>query len=411
MPAATWYEDTAIADPVAGMCLQNDTDCDVAIVGGGLAGLSLLYHLIQAGIDAVLIEKDSVGHGASGRNGGFCSSGWAADEPAITRLVGPHDAARLGALAQEGLDWMRAKSAQADYHSTDARPGILGVALSGKPGDQPVLKGAALTALVDSPRYKFGVLEPAAFQFHPLNFMRCLAAEITGLGGRIFSNTALLATDTISHRLHLRTAKGTLRANRVVLATGGYGGASVATLSRLILPIRTYIGVTARLSADDRRMIKTPYAIGDTRRAGNYYRMLPDNRLLWGHSITAFGTLDQDRIKTNTARDIASIFPHMSPEITYGWAGNMAYAVHKMPIVGELAPNLYSLCGFGGHGMNTAPAAALVLAEHLARQTDRLSMFAAIPKAWNMGRAGPFAVEASYRLMQGRDFLAEKFGR
>jgi len=247
-----------------------------------------------------------------------------------------------------------------------------------------------------------------AFQFHPLNFMRCLAGETCASGGRIFEDSALQRIDLINGRMRLMLSNGgTVLANRVVLATGGYGGPETGPLARLLLRIRTYIGVTEPLG--ETGPIQTEMAVGDTRRAGNYYRKLPDQRLLWGHGITAFGTLDRDRILTATQTDMAAIFPGFRPRLDYGWGGNMAYAPHLMPLVGPLAPGLYALTGFGGHGMNTAPIAAIVLAEHLCGKSDRLRHFAPIPKAWNMGPAGPYAVEAQYRLLRLRDWLAERW--
>jgi gamma-glutamylputrescine oxidase len=408
MTGETWYHDTAIAAPLADG-LSADLSYDVAIVGGGLAGLTLLHELIRAGVDAVLIEKQVVGAGASGRNGGFCSDGWAAGAAQIARLVGPEGAEALATLAAQGVAWMRAKCSLPEYASAGAKPGILTVSLSGRSGGE--ISGDGLRAMVDSPRYKSGTLDMQAFHFHPLNFMRCLAGEVRDMGGRIFQNTTLgaIARDGTGFQLTVTDGK-TIHANRVVLATGGYGGSETGPLARHILSIQTYIGVTAPIAADIRRAIKTDFAVGDTRRAGNYYRMLPDDRLLWGHGITTFGTHDAARIKTNTMRDFQRIYPSAAPDFEYGWAGNMAYAVHQMPLVGQLQPGLFALSGFGGHGMNTAPISAIVLAEALCGQSDRIKLFDAIPKPWNMGKAGPFAVEAQYCLLKMRDYLTERRG-
>jgi gamma-glutamylputrescine oxidase len=375
------------------------------IVGGGLAGLSLLFHLQQAGVDAVLIEKDQIAAGASGRNGGFCSDGWAASDDQIARLVGTSLAEELIGLASEGRDWMAERVARESYAATAARPGILTVHLSGEaPPD--ALTGPALAAYVNSPRYRFGDIDTDGFQFHPLSFMSALADETIALGGRIYTQTGLTRLSRTEGRIDVETTCGTLNARRVVLATGGYGGLETGPLARHLLRIRTYIGVTLPLGPDV--PIRTDLAIGDTRRAGNYYRKLPDGRLLWGHGITAFGTLDPARIKARTQADIAAIFPGFAPELDFAWGGNMAYAPPQMPIVGALAPGLFALSGFGGHGMNTAPIAARVLAEALTGTPDRLRPFNAIPRAWAMGRAGPFAVEAQYQYLRLRDWLAER---
>ena len=75
----TWYDDTIYSEFKGKHDLKKDLKCDVLVVGGGLAGLSLLYNLKKNNVDAVLIEEKQIGSGASGRNGGFCLSGWAQD--------------------------------------------------------------------------------------------------------------------------------------------------------------------------------------------------------------------------------------------------------------------------------------------------------------------------------------------
>lgn len=405
MAGETWYLDSAIAAPLV-ESLRKDLSCDVAIIGGGLAGLTLLHELGRAGVDAVLIEKHELGAGASGRNGGFCSGGWAAGEGQIARLVGPEAAEALAGLADEGVEWMRAKCQTPEYAGAAAKPGVLTVSLDARSAGG--ITGDALQSMVASPRYRSGSLDMRAFQFHPLNFIRALAGEVQALGGLVFQNTALGAITRRGTGFDLAVSGGkTIRANRVVLATGGYGGAETGPLARRILNIRTYIGVSAPVGADIGSLINTGYAVGDTRRAGNYYRMLPDNRLLWGHGISALGSDDAPLIKRNALRDLQRIFPAVAVEFDYGWAGKMAYAVHQMPLVGQLQPGLFALSGFGGHGMNTAPISAVVLAEALCGQSGRIRLFDAIPKPWNIGKAGPFAVEAKYRLLQLRDYLAE----
>lgn len=407
MNRPTWYDDTAIAAPKGGSIPAKGLDCDVAIIGGGLAGLTLLHQLQKAGVDAVLIEKDRIGAGASGRNGGFCSPGWAAGDAHIARLIGDEAALALADLAEQGLDWMRAKCASPGYEAAAAKPGVLTVSLCGKP-EPDSLTGGALASMVDSPRYRFGQFSPEGFQFHPLNFMRCLMAETLALGGRVVEGVALrhMTRTRSGFRLNL-TGAAPINAARVVWATGGYGGAETGRLARHLLRIRTFIGVTTPLG--DGGPVKTGYAVGDTRRAGNYYRRLPDGRLLWGHGITAFGPRKDAHIRALTRRDMTQIFPGLSVPLDYGWAGNMAYAPHLMPLVGQMEPSVFTLTGFGGHGMNTAPISAIVLAEYLSGQSNRLGLFSRIPYAWNMGRLGPYAVESQYRLLRLKDRACEVF--
>jgi gamma-glutamylputrescine oxidase len=414
--ARTWYDDTAVAAPD---CVAPDAEegiWDVAIVGGGLAGLTALLTLAQAGARAVLFDARDIAAGASGRNGGFCTPGWAADEAQIVKVAGASAAFEMAALADEGVDWMRERMVRPGWQASGACEGVLTVSLSGRLAEgAEVFDRAALRDVLNAPRYRHATLSRAGVHFHPLNFMRLLASDALAAGGRIATGVAVHRLAAERRGWQVETSAGRHVAKQVIWAGGGYGGGEAPWLTSRVLPIRTYIGVSDPMSDLLDRHIRTPYAIGDTRRAGNYYRRLPDGRLLWGMAITAFGTLDEGRVKAMVADDIRSIYPGLAADmreagagIAYGWAGNMAYAPHFLPIVGEVRPGFHALTGFGGHGMNTAPAAALALTDRLTGAGDRLGPFTRIPRPLTVGLLGRLAAEASYRWRILQDHRAEQ---
>lgn len=419
LTATTWYDQTGIAPPETAGLSDLAPAYDIAIVGGGLAGMSLLRLLGEAGISAVLFERGKIGSGASGRNGGFCTPGWAAGEDQIARLLGASTASRLDEIAMGGVAWMRDRLGRAGYEAAAPQDGILIVSLSGRPpasaepGEQLLLDDR-LRAETTSPRYRFGSASDAGFQFHPLNFLRALARETISGGQTIVENAKVDRIERQSKGFTLALGGKTIRAQKVVLATGGYGGCETGKLSRILLPIRTYIGVTEPMTELLEAHIPSRYAIGDTRRAGNYYRRLPDGRLLWGLGIMAFGTLDVEAVRRMVRKDIGKIYPALARDmdkagigVDTAWAGNMGYARHFMPYVGEIEPGLFTIAGFGGHGMNTAPAAAKALCQAMMGNTEALAPFAALPKKATFGSVGLVAAEASYRWRQINDRLAE----
>jgi len=424
LTARTWYEDTAIAPLPTTLSDDISGEYDAAIIGGGLAGLSLLERLAKAGWRVILLERATVGAGASGRNGGFCSPGWAADIPQIRRLVGPRKSDILAKISNEGVAWMKARATLPGWEASAPVDGVLTVSLAGRAdaatkADENFLDEAALAAMMTTRRYRWGVLAPTAFHFHPLNFMRLLARAALEAGSQILEETPLLSARH-EKRLYRLTLGGTSRevhARKLIYATGGYGGDENRYLARRLLPIRTYIGVSEPMPELLDRHIGTDWAIGDTRRAGNYYRRLPDGRLLWGMGITAFGTLDQKAVKAMVARDIKAVYPKLARDmlgthkgLSHAWAGNMAYARHFMPYVGEIRPDIYALIGFGGQGMNTAPATAMALADHLTGQNpDALAPFADIPMRRSFGTLGRSAAEGIYRARRALDWGAERF--
>ena len=105
----TWYDDTVYSEFKGKHELKNNRKCDVLIVGGGLAGLSLLYNLKKNNVDAVLVEEKQIGSGASGRNGGFCLSGWAQDYDVLMKYLSKEEVVTLEQIAATGVQWMKKK--------------------------------------------------------------------------------------------------------------------------------------------------------------------------------------------------------------------------------------------------------------------------------------------------------------
>ena len=108
------------------------------------------------------------------------------------------------------------------------------------------------------------------------------------------------------------------------------------------------------------------------------------------------------------SRDLASVYPQLVDEsgsvpIEYSWSGLMGYAEHMMPEIGPLEKDLWACTSFRGHGVNTAPIGARLVAEGLCGSSERWRAFAPFGFPWNGGFLGPFAIESSYRKMQLSD--------
>ena len=149
----------------------------------------------------------------------------------------------------------------------------------------------------------------------------------------------------------------------------------------------------------------------DNRRAGNYYRVLPGNRLSWGRGISAIGNFSLLDLKKAISKEISYFFPELKNiEIDYVWSGNMAYASHYMPYVGATKignedKNVFTIMGFGGHGMNTAPGAAMVLADFMLGKGNNYQVFNKFSRKWNGGLIGPYIAELKYKYLQMKDYF------
>jgi hypothetical protein len=197
----------------------------------------------------------------------------------------------------------------------------------------------------------------------------------------------------------------------VVLA-GSTGMAPVdAQIAATVLPISTYVAVTAELGEKLFEAVRYSGAVADTRRACDYYRIVDDDRLLWGGRISTRAS-EPRRLKAQIRRDILKVYPQLGEvEIEHAWVGTMAYAVHKMPQIGELAPGYWIASAFGGHGLNTTAMAGEMIARAILEGDDRWRLFSSYELVWAGGAFGRAVARTSLWMMQRRDTLAERISR
>jgi glycine/D-amino acid oxidase-like deaminating enzyme len=193
-----------------------------------------------------------------------------------------------------------------------------------------------------------------------------------------------------------------------VLAGNADLGAVHPRVAGAVLPVATYVVVTERLGPALGEAIRWRGAISDTRRAGDYFRVIDGDRLLWGGRITT-DTREPPALRAMMAADIRSVFPQLGRiAIAYAWAGVMGYAPHKMPHVAEIEPGLWVCSAFGGHGLAQTAAGADAVAAGIAGEDDRWRLFEPYRIVWAGGPFGRAATQSAYWWMQARDWLDEK---
>lgn len=402
---------------------------EVCIVGAGFAGLATALGLVERGCrDVVVLEAGRVGHGASGRNGGFVFGGYSLDCADLLAQLGPADARASYTLTRDAVGLIRQRIAR---HAIDCDAVEGGALLCNWFDDMAVLQrqqalmreafgvhwelipAHELDAQVVSSRYHGALLERDAFHFHPLKYALGLARVLGESGVRLHERSPVCAIEPLAGGGHrVVTAEASVDARHVVVAGGGYLRALVPALERAMLPIATYVMVTEPLSPAQAALIPGRAAIYDTRFAFDYYRLLNDRRLLWGGRISVFDR-EPGAIARFLHRDMLRVFPSLRDvAVEYAWSGWMSYARHKMPQIGRLRggahAGLWYALAFGGHGVAPTTVAGELLAAAMAEGRpvppafDRFGLTPA-PRA-----AGLLAAQAHYAWMQLKDRWRER---
>jgi gamma-glutamylputrescine oxidase len=422
------YGDTYYARTLTDMAqrpsLEGLVAADVAIVGGGLAGLTAALDLARSGRSVVVLDAERVGWGASGRNGGFVGPGYATSHANIARMVGGEKAKALHRLSIEGvriveenIDSLAAsdnkrvygKMSVLRYHDPEGLARQCEMMQREFGYHLDVMPTDAVRTVLRSPKYYQALHDPACFHFHPLNYARALARAIEANGGRIFEKSRVTECSLNGAEKAVRTARGEVRARDVVLAGGGYTDNLVPRLRRSILPIATYVLLTEAAPERIAEAVRTPMAISDNRRAGDYYRLVDEGqRLLWGGRITT-RTTEPRRLAEMMQKTMVSTYPQLGGvRVETAWSGLMGYARHLMPLIGQLRPGVWYVFGFGGRGMNTTAIGGRVIAEGILGQSDRYRLYEPFGLVWNGGPFGVAAAQLTYWSYQAMDLAKER---
>ncbi|TQV81492.1 NAD(P)/FAD-dependent oxidoreductase [Aliikangiella coralliicola] len=411
--------------------LDRDIEVETCIVGGGYAGLMTALGLIERGYTKIaILERNKVGWGASGRNGGFVFGGYSLGPRKLVKQVGEENAKNLYQLTQSAVELIRKRVHQ--YH-IDCDLVDEGVIWANWFKDQSLLKNEQafmkekfavdwrylspkqLSSIVNSERYHGGLFEPNAMHFHPLNYARGVAHQIDNTQAQIYENTEVIDVQYSSSGADdeklVITANAKVRCKNIVLAGGGYLGKLCPPVANSVLPIATYVMATEPLGERLTECLRSHAAIYDTRFAFDYYRPLKDGRILWGGRVSAKTRTPRNLAKQLT-RDLCKVFPQLSGvNVDFVWDGWMSYARHQMAQIGQLAPGVWYGVGFGGHGVAPTTTAGEILADAIANNSEQYRQFQPWGLPWNGGPFGPVAAQMSYWWYQLNDWFKERLGK
>ena len=236
-----------------------------------------------------------------------------------------------------------------------------------------------MQAHVRSDLYLGGLIDSRSGHLHPLKYTAGLARAAESEGVKIFENSQVQSYAG-GRDVTVRTAHGTLHCAQLILCGNAYLRSVSSTLSRRILGVGTYMIATEPLeAANARALLPSNAAIADINWILDYFRLSADNRILFGGRVS-YSALQPRRLAESMHKRLVRVFPSLSRiRIDYTWGGFLDITLTRAPDFGRLAPNIFYLQGFSGHGMSLTGLGGQLVAEAVAGTAERFDVFARIP--------------------------------
>lgn len=391
--AGCWWDltcDIPACDP-----LRENTRTDVAIIGAGFTGLSAALHLARAGVRVTVLEAQSIGWGASGRNGGFCClGGGMASDATLDQRFGitgridfrrtELDAIRLveNIIIENDIDVDRHSDGETmlahrpkdmvDLKSEAAK-------ISENYGVEHILYGAdELAAQGMTGPYYGGLTVRAGFGLNPRKYLAGLAIAAQKAGAQIFEHSVVSGISAQKGGWLLHANGQQIHADQVILATNGYSSEDVPPwLAGRYMPGQSNVIVTRSLSDDEisKAGWSTDQMAYDTRNLLHYFRLLPDRRFLFGmRGGLRTGPKAKARAAIRIRKDFNAMFPAWHDvEVTHDWSGMVCLSRDTLPFVGVVPDHIGLWAGMCYHGNGVAMGSysgALLANEILGRPSD-----------------------------------------
>jgi len=338
---------------------------DVVVVGGGLTGLSAARRAAELGASVVLLEAERLGWGASTRNGGMCHPGYKTSLPALTAAHGRPTAERLFGESVDAFEHVAALCSgpiDADFERSGH------VVLASAPGHARGFAAAAadlatvdmvahavpkdeLRSEVGSDAFFGGLVVERSGGLHPGKLTAGLARLAADAGARLHEGTRVLRVRRQADgRSVVETSRGALLARDVIVGTNGYTGGLTPWLRRRILSIGSYIIVTDPLPDDlAARLVPRRRMLFDTKNYLFYWRLTPDNRMLFGGRASMWPT-SIARTAGILQRSMVAVHPELrGTRVAYAWGGRVAFTFDRMVHAGRADGVTYATgcCGLG----------------------------------------------------------------
>jgi glycine/D-amino acid oxidase-like deaminating enzyme len=391
---ALWFEPTP-ARPL----LDNDVQADVAIVGAGYTGLWTAYYLLKAqpSLRVVIVEREHVGFGASGRNGGWASAIFPISLKQVSRFSSHADALRLQVAMNETVDEIgrvvTAEGIQADYakqgfislartpaQATRAQAAVKASAEFGLPDQWRTLNAAEARSMVGAEGVMGALFTDHCALIHPGKLVRGLARRVEELGAVIYERTP--ATTIQPHCV--TTARGRLTAPIILRATEAFS-CQQPDHRRSVIPLYSLVLATEPLPQDLRETLNLNHrhAFNDMRHLRVYAQVTAEGRLIFGgrgapyHLGSGISSQNDrsDTVHEKIHQAMLEFFPSLKDvRITHRWGGPLGVARDWCPSVGlDQATGMAWAGNYVGDGVATSNLAGRLLRNLILKRDEPIN--------------------------------------
>ena len=362
---------------------------DVAVIGAGFTGLSAARTLAKRGAKVAVLESESIGWGASSRNGGMVLTGMKLGVNKLISMYGRERTRRMYAASLASMDCVEQIVQEEGIDCDFSRCGHLEVACKQKHFDDyerqaevievefnhklRVVQRSELSAEIGSSIYFGGMVDEVSAGCNPARYVAGLGAAAIKAGAEIFEHARVGAIERDSRQgeagWKLTTSRGPLWAHEVFVGTSGYTSSTTPALQKKIIPIGSFIITTEVLpEALARELSPRNRMIYDSKNYLYYYRLTPDRRMLFGGRAAFFPENDQT-VRSSAEilrRGMIDVYPQLQEaRVEYVWGGTLDFAFDIMPHAGQM-DGMYYAVGYAGHGVAMATYQGQKIAELMA---------------------------------------------
>ncbi len=351
------------------------TEVDVAIVGGGYTGLSAARSLARAGVSVVVLERETIGWGASSRNAGITGCGLKAGAPTIFKKYGEEYGRKFWQASLDAIDLIKELVNEEGIDCDFRQNGDLCVAF--KPSHFENFKAknewhkknlghnlqlvppSELISEIGSNAYFGGIVDDHGAGLHPAKLVFGLAQVAAKYGAQLVEEAGVFKIEKIPQGFRLQTVKGELQAKEILVATNGYTDQLLPGLKPKIFAGGSYSIVTEPLSTELQAEVSPKGRVfWDSKWFLNYFRLTPDGRLLWGGRNNLSTQLDLTESSQMLHAGMLRAFPQLEGiPISHTWTGQLGLTFDLMSHIGRIDGRnggIYYALGHGGHGLHSA---------------------------------------------------------